>query len=133
MSDGCQPRGWIVWKSFNVPFSGGGDECFLQRLFREIERARDTDQRGDNSSVLFAKDLFERLACLQHAGERYTVPACMQSVARDQADAGTAASTSGRTSIVPVCADGMRAAMLVASSRFSASIRKYPPSCSCVS
>jgi len=78
MSDSCQPRAGIVWRSFNFPLRGGGDECFLQRLFGEIERAGDTDQRGDDSSVLFAKDLFERLACLRHAGERYTLAMCMQ-------------------------------------------------------
>jgi len=38
-------------------------------------------------------------------------------------DAGTAISISGRTSIVPMRADGIRAAMLVASSRFFASMR----------
>jgi hypothetical protein len=39
----------------------------------------------------------------------------------------------GRISIVPRRAIGMRSAMAMASSRSSASIRKYPPSCSCVS
>src|SRR6185369_802498 len=75
MSDCRQPRAGIVWRSFEFPFGGGGDECFLQSLFRQIEGAGDTDQRGDDSSVLFAKDLFELLTRLRHAGE-YTHLLC---------------------------------------------------------
>ena len=41
-----------------------------------------------------------------------------------QAFAGEAASANGRTSIVPSRAEGTRAAMLIASSRFLASMRK---------
>src|SRR6185369_1367937 len=119
MSDCCQPRAGIVWSSFELPFGGGGDEGFLQSFFRQIERTGYTDQRSDDSPVLFAKDLFELLARLRHAGD-YTLIRSLFIYA----DAGAAVSTSGRTSIVPVFADGMRAAMLVASSRFSASTRK---------
>ncbi len=32
-------------------------------------RAGDTDQRGDDESVLFAKDFFEFLTRLRHAGD----------------------------------------------------------------
>ena len=67
MSDCRQPRAGIVWKSFELPFRSGGDEGFLQSLFGQIERAGDTNQRGDDSSVLFAKDFFEYLARLRHA------------------------------------------------------------------
>jgi hypothetical protein len=43
---------------------------------------------------------------------------------RHYAGVGSATSTSGRTSTVPTRADGMRAAMAIASSRSLASIRK---------
>ena len=59
MGHGRQPRARVVWRAFAFPLRRGGGECFLQRFFSRVERARDTDQRGDNSSILFAKNLFE--------------------------------------------------------------------------
>src|SRR5215831_18545475 len=103
-----QPGSRIPRGSFDGPSRGRNGEGFLERLLGQIKRARDADQSRNDPPVLLSKDPVER---------------CVR-VHRGYGDVGAIRSTSGRTSIVPIRADGMRLAIVTASLRLAASIRK---------
>jgi hypothetical protein len=84
----------------NRPALGGDDECILNRVLGEIEVTEDTAENRDAAGTLISIG----------AGELVYAPFPEWS-------------TTGRTSIVPKRADGMRPAHSIASSSESASIR----------
>src|SRR6185312_1054566 len=88
-----QPRARIGRHACRRPLLDGGREGLLPRLFGQIEIAEQADQCCKNTTRLPAEDLLN-----------YPI------------------GHTGRTSILPFLAPGMRAAMAIASSRFFASI-----------
>src|SRR6185503_17539512 len=70
MCNGGQPRAWVTRNAVACPRSEGCGESFLQRLFSQIKRTGQADQRGDNASVFLAKDALEYFACGRHAAKR---------------------------------------------------------------
>src|SRR4051794_20859153 len=106
-----EPRARVVGLALAWPLFERRAERILQRLLGGVEIAEETDQRGEHAARLGAKDPLEAVCEPAAAAPRH---------------AGTAAAccTTGRTSIEPVLAAGMRSAIAMASSRLAASIRK---------
>src|SRR2546430_1784807 len=93
-----KPRSRIGRNALGRPLLDGRRERLLQRLLGEIEVAEETNQGGDHAARLGAVDRLDRV---------YEV-----------------LSHTGRTSTEPHFADGIRAAIEIASFRSLASIRK---------
>ncbi len=106
-----QPRPRIVRHSLRRPLFDRSRKGVLLRFLGQIEIAEQTDQSREDPTRLPAKDFFDIAGSARaHAanGRRRLQPVSGQI---------------GRTSMLPIRAPGMRAAMAVASSRFLASIR----------
>src|SRR5215471_509846 len=104
-----QPGSRIPRDSFGGPSRGRKGERFLERLLGQIKRAGDADQSRNDPPVLLSKD---------------PVECCVRRVHGGYGSVCAIRSTSGRTSMVPARADGMRLAISTASLRLAASIRK---------
>ena len=90
-----------------------------QRLFAQVDVAQDADQRREDPPPLLLEDAARPLRDWD-----CTAPELIARAPRVIDDLAQPANTrTGRTSIVPLFADGTRAAILVASSRSFASIR----------
>ena len=83
------------------PALGGDDECVLNRILGEIEIAEDATENRDAARTLISIGAGERVY------SRYPE-----------------LSRTGRISIVPLCAAGIRSACAIASSSETASIRQ---------
>jgi hypothetical protein len=67
MSYGCKPGSGISGRAFVCPIAGSGGKSLLQSLFSQVEGSGDTNQYGDDSSVLFFEDPFQCLASVHEA------------------------------------------------------------------
>jgi hypothetical protein len=103
-SDIDQPGARISRNAFRRPLLDRRREGFLQRLLGELEIADEADQRREDATRLLPEDPLDIL--------RVVASVCRHPK-----------TMTGRTSMEPNLAEGTRAAIAIASSRFFASIR----------